>query len=81
MAFERLEPCAVKIACTVLRGLGGGNAILATRCFATVLWCMHPNLFKLRENLYLSRRNLGSLILRVVGHKNRVYSGIKIITK
>ena len=32
MAFERLEPCAVKVACTVLRGLGGGNAILATRC-------------------------------------------------
>jgi hypothetical protein len=37
MAFERLEPCAVKIACTVLRGLGGGNAILATRCSATPL--------------------------------------------
>jgi len=24
-AFERLEPCAVKVACTVLMGLGGGN--------------------------------------------------------
>lgn len=30
-AFERLEPCAGKLACTVLRGLGGGNTILATR--------------------------------------------------
>ena len=25
-AFERLEPCAGKLASTVLRGLGGGNA-------------------------------------------------------
>jgi hypothetical protein len=24
--FSRLEPCAVKIACTVLRGRGGSNA-------------------------------------------------------
>ena len=27
-AFPRLEPCAVKVACTVLRGRGGGNALL-----------------------------------------------------
>jgi hypothetical protein len=27
-AFSRLEPCAVKVACTVLRGRGGGNATL-----------------------------------------------------
>jgi hypothetical protein len=25
-AFERLEPCAGKLACGVLRGLGGSNA-------------------------------------------------------
>ena len=25
-AFERLEPRAVKVACAVLRGLGGSNA-------------------------------------------------------
>ena len=25
MAFEMLEPCAMKVACTVLRGLGAGN--------------------------------------------------------
>jgi len=24
--FEMLEPCAVKVACTVLRGLGAGNS-------------------------------------------------------
>ena len=24
-AFSRLEPCAVKVACTVLRGRGDGN--------------------------------------------------------
>ena len=27
-AFSRLEPCAVKVACTVLRGRGGGNVTL-----------------------------------------------------
>ncbi len=27
-AFERLEPCAVKVASTVLRGESGSNAIL-----------------------------------------------------
>ncbi len=26
MAFEMLEPCAVKVACTVLRGPGAGNS-------------------------------------------------------
>ena len=26
-AFSRLEPCAVKVACTVLRGRDGGNVI------------------------------------------------------
>lgn len=31
MAFERLEPYNAKVLRTVLRGLGGGNAILATR--------------------------------------------------
>jgi hypothetical protein len=33
-AFEWLEPCAVKVACAVLRGLGGSNAPrLPDHCF------------------------------------------------
>jgi transposase len=31
--YERLEPCAAKVACTVLRGGNGGNAISLTRPF------------------------------------------------
>jgi hypothetical protein len=31
--YERLEPCAAKVACTVLRGGDGGNTIPLTRPF------------------------------------------------
>ena len=63
--LSRLEPCAVKVACTVLRGRGGGNATSlpdsshiwsAPHCKGKITVCMKDKLQSyirhLTEELY-----------------------------